>query len=145
MNKMIEKPLTLFQQKMKENITKSKDKSLVHDLIKLQLFKNSEKNIDSTVLIDLYNFLGLEKFLQFIARFSGVKLTVPTKDSFHETILIALCYYYKEIEGKNWQEIKSLLNIPDLSSIKYGMKLNQLHDFIKIQLNRMFSKDKDHD
>lgn len=138
---MITAPKTIFQQKLKENLKSSINKNIVYDLIKLHLFKNSEKDANQLVLVELYNLLGVEKFINFITMFSGVSLNLPKKEDLKDTIIISLCYYYKEIEGKNWDEIKSLLNIPDLSSIKYGIKLGQLNDFIKTQLTILGKKD----
>jgi hypothetical protein len=142
---MIDKPKSVFQQKLKENLKTKTSKTLVHDIIKLHLFKNADKDDDQLALVDLYNYLGTDKFIEFMGEFQGSKINVPTKDDFKDTLIISLCYYYREIEGRSWDEVKSLLNLPDLSSVKYGVKLGQLSDFIKKQLVILSKKDTGND
>lgn len=132
---MISKPKSVFQQKLKENLKTRESKTIVHDLIKLHLYKNADRDESQVILVELYNYLGSpEKFIDFIDHFAGKKLHIPIKEDFKDTLLISLCYYYREIEKKNWEEVRSLLNIPDLNGIKYGVKLGQLNDFINQQL-----------
>ena len=135
----------IFQQKLKENLKSPTSKSIVHDLIKLHLYKNADKDEDQLFLVELYNFLGVDKFIEFVNKFSGTKVVIPAKEDFKDTLIISLCYYYRELEKKDWAEIKSLLNIPDLSSVKYGVKLGQLNDFIKNQLSILSKRDSEND
>lgn len=142
---MIKSPKTVFQQKLKENLKSNSSKSLVNDIIKLHLFKNADKDPDQVVLIELYHYLGTEKFIEMMNTFQGRTISFPSKEDFKDTLIISLCYYYREVEKKSWDDVKSLLNIPDLSSIKYGVKLGQLNDFIMKQCTILAKKDGEND
>ena len=61
---------------------------------------------------------------------AGKTLKFPEKDSFKETIQIALCWYYRQYRNYSWDEIKVLLNDEDLQTVKLGIKLNNLQKFI---------------
>lgn len=135
---MISKPKSVFQQKLKENLRTRESKTIVHDLIKLHLYKNADRDESQLFLVELYNYLGSpEKFIDFMDHFAGRKVSIPTKDDFKDTLLISMCYYYREVEKKSWDEVRGLLNIPDLNGVKYGVKLGQLNDFINQQLTIM--------
>jgi hypothetical protein len=87
--------------------------------------------------------LGIEKFMDFMNTFQGKKIIMPSKEDFKDTLVISLCYYYRDVEKKSWEDVKSLLNLPDLSSIKYGVKLGQLSDFIQKQCTILAKKEEE--
>lgn len=127
---MFKKPYSLFQQQVADLTKKNKAEDVLTDLIRLQLFKNAEKNESLLVLVDVYNYLGPEKFMGVLNLFSGKTIAFPKRDSFIETIQIAMCYYFRKIKGKSWEETKQLLNDEDLKAIKLGIKVRQLQTFI---------------
>ena len=127
---MFDKPYSLFQQQVAEITKKNKAEDVLTDLIRLQLFKNAEKNESLLVLVDVYNYLGPEKFMGTLNILEGKSLNFPKKESFIETIQIAICYYFRKIKNKTWEETKQLLNDEDLEAIKLGIKVRQLQTFI---------------
>ena len=80
---------------------------------------------------ELYNLLGLESFTEVIQLLSGKTITFPTQESFKETILMVLCYYYRYVCGKSWEEVKSLVMEPDLQTAKFGIRCKQFDTFLK--------------
>ena len=105
---IFKKPLTVFQQNVNDIMNSDKSKDLVEDLIHLQMFKNAEKDEKQLVLVELYNLLGTEKFMEVMDLLAGKTIKFPQKDDFKETIQIALCYYYKQVKNYDWEEIKNL-------------------------------------
>ena len=88
----------------------------------------------------MYNLLGLEKFTALVSLVDGKTITFPTKEEFKEAIILVLCYYYHIMEGRNWKEVKSILGMPDVNFIKYGIKLNKMKDFITDLIKRRFRR-----
>jgi hypothetical protein len=95
------------------------------------MLKNSEKDDKQLVLVELYNLLGTEKFMEVIELLSGKTVKFPTKSDFKETIQIALCYYLRQYRDLSWDEIKEVIQDDELSSVKLGVRVQQLQRFIE--------------
>ena len=132
---MYDNPKTILQQKIKESLDKQSS-HVVSDLIKLSLLKMAEKDEEMLVYAELYKLLGVEQFTEVISLIDGQTITFPTKEEFKETIITVLCYYYRNVENKEWDEIKILLGDPDLNNIKYGIRAASLGKFIDKMLGR---------
>jgi hypothetical protein len=81
-------------------------------------------------LSEIYSLLGAQKFAELVELMNGRTVQFPRADSFKETIQIAICFYYKYLKNKKWDEIKEILNDDEVSSIKMGIRSNHLHQFI---------------
>ena len=127
---IFESPENLLEQKINETLQEPEE-TLVSSLIELSLLKDSKKSRDTLVFSELYNLLGLESFTEVIQLLSGKTITFPTQESFKETILMVLCYYYRYVCGKSWEEVKSLVMEPDLQTAKFGTRCNQFDTFLK--------------
>lgn len=132
---MYDTPKNILQQKIKENLNKQSS-DVVSDLIKLSLLKLAEKDEEMLVFAELYKLLGVEQFTEIISLIDGQTITFPSKEDFKETITTVLCYYYRNVEDKEWDEIKVLLGDPDLNNIKYGIRAASLGKFIDKMLGR---------
>lgn len=128
--KLFEKPMTVFQQNINNIMKEDTSKDLIEDLIKLQMFKNTEKDDKQLVLVELYNLLGTEKFMDVMDLLAGKTIKFPPKEDFKETVQIALCYYYRNFKDYSWDQIRTLIADEDLRSIKFGIKVQQLQKFI---------------
>ena len=127
---IFESPENLLEQKINETLQEPEE-TLVSSLIELSLLKDSKKSRDTLVFSELYNLLGLESFTEVIQLLSGRTITFPTQESFKETILMVLCYYYRYVCGKSWEEVKSLVMEPDLQTAKFGIWCKQFDTFLK--------------
>ena len=127
---IFESPENLLEQKINETLQEPEE-TLVSSLIELSLLKDSKKSRDTLVFSELYNLLGLESFTEVIQLLSGKTITFPTQESFKETIVRALCYYYRYVCGKSWEEVKSLVMEPDLQTAKFGIRCKQFDTFLK--------------
>lgn len=123
-------PNNLLEARINEAL-KGEEESIVSDLIKLSLLRGAEKDSSQLVFTEIYKLLGLEKFTELIALVNGRTIKFPTEEKFKNAVLASLAYYYRECEGKDWEEIKSLLDEKDLNTIKYGIQNNRMKDFLK--------------
>lgn len=140
-NNLFEKPRTVFQQNVNNLIKENPSKELVKDLIRLNIFKNAEKDEKALALVELYNLLGVEKFMDVMELLGGKTVKFPNKSDFKETIQIALCYYYRQFNGYSWDQIKELIQDDDLSSVKLGVRVQQLQRFINEYSDKIVRKE----
>ena len=134
---MYKTPKSVFQQKVQETIKTDKSKQIIEDIIRLHLFKSAEKNESLLALVEVYDLLGLDKFTDLLQLMDGRTVTFPRKEDFKDTVQLAICYYYKNIENKTWNEIKELLGDSELPTIKYGIRMQQFQSFLKYIADRM--------
>lgn len=130
-DKLFDKPKTIFQQDLNDIMKSCEEIDLIEDLIGLQMFKQAEKCPDFLALKELYNYLGTEKFMGAMDILAEKKIKFPSKESFKETIQIALCWYYRKYKNLDWPEIKGLLKDESLSTVRYGIKVQNLQNFIE--------------
>lgn len=130
MGKLFDKPMTIFQKNVNDIMKDNVSTDLIEDLIRLNMFKNAEKDERQLVLVELYNLLGIEKFMEVMDLLAGTSIKFPNKSDFKETIQIALCYYYRQFKDYSWDQIKNLINDEEISTAKIGSKVQQLQRFI---------------
>jgi hypothetical protein len=129
-NKLFSEEKSLFQKKINTILKDNPVKDVIEDLIKLHYLRTASKNENQLILVEIYNLLGSEMFAELIELVNGRNISFPDIDSFKESINIALCYYFKYLKHKKWDEIKQILQDEEVSTIKYGINTNKLHDFI---------------
>jgi len=128
---MYTKPKSIMQQRLKEQLDGNPDTlKVIEDLIKLSLLKNATKNEDLIIFAEIYKALGVESFTSLISLVDGRTLEFPPKEEFKDMLITVLCYYYKEVEHKDWDEIKSIIGDPDLNSIKHGIRASAFGSFL---------------
>ena len=128
---------SLFQKKINKILKENPIEEVIKDLIKLHYLRLASKNDDQLVLVEIYNLLGSELFAELIETVNGRTVQFPDRESFKETVQIALCYYFKYIKHKKWDEIKELLQDDEVSSIKFGINTNKLKCFIEEMSDRI--------
>lgn len=136
---LYETPKNVLQEKINETLSTGEE-SIISDLMKLCLLQKAEKDESLLCFTEMYNLLGLEKFTALVSLVDGKTITFPTKEEFKEAIILVLCYYYHIMEGRSWKEVKSILGMPDVNFIKYGIKLNKMKDFITDLIKRRFRR-----
>lgn len=130
-NILFKKEKTVFQKQINEVMKDRDNVKIIEDIIKLILLKNTSKTENAATLVEVYNYFGLESFVDLIDIMNGKEVKFPEIDEFKETIKIAIAYYFKYIKHKNWAEIKAILK-DDISNsyIKYGINCSKLNRFI---------------
>jgi hypothetical protein len=143
-----ESPQTLFQQKINNILNRDSSKlKIFEDILKLQQLLAFEKLASSPdkggwePLFEVFSTLGSVQFARLVHAAKGRTLSFPTEEEYQDSILTVLCYYYKEIEGMDWDTIKDKLEEPKLNAIKYGIRVRQLKGFIDERLIQRISKE----
>ncbi len=138
---MYNNPKSMFQDKLRKIIKREEKEMGVFDhIFKLQNmlvlermdFNPSEpiERANWEALLEIYNELGATKFAKIVSILRGRTVVFPTESEYQASILTAVCYYYKELGGLSWRDIKSKLEMPELSTVKYGIKVRDLKKFI---------------
>ena len=137
---VVKEEKSLFQKKINTILKENPIENVIKDLIKLHYLRLASKNEDQFVLVEIYNLLGSELFAELIEVINGRNVQFPDRESFKESVQIALCYYFKYIKHKKWDEIKDILQDDEVSSIKYGINCNKLGQFITEMIDRVERK-----
>ena len=132
---MYSTPKNVLQMKINEALGTDEEK-MISDLIKLSLMKPASKNQDFLVYTEIYNLLGLEKFTDLISLLDGKTVKLPTKEEFKDSVLTVLCYYYRNVLNLEWSEIKEKLGLPDINTIRQGIRSSQYEAFLKELINK---------
>jgi hypothetical protein len=141
-------PRNIFQQKIRDLFKRETEEArgLMADLLKLFcLFKLNRSYHSRTwkSLNEIFNQFGIQTFVELMDMFEGKTIKFPSKREMKDVIMASLCYYYKEIERKPWDEIKTILGIQDNNTIQYGIKVRQLKAFIEQGLTPTIFNPKD--
>jgi len=132
--RVFKNPTEVFEEQLNDIFVKSKNENnnTVLQILSLLTYENT-KNRDLT---DLYNLVGVDEFVSIISLFEGRTITFPTKEEVKENLLLALVYYYREIENMSWPEIKEKIPF-EFSTISYSMKIKSLNEKLKKRMNEM--------
>lgn len=143
-------PRSLFQQKIKNLLKDPECSPIFEDIFKLmQLYSlekispNRSEETNWKIFLLIYEELGASNLAKLVSITKGKSVTLPSEEDFQDAIITSLCYYYKEVEGKSWEDIKQILNLPELNTIKYGIRVRQFSQFVQSQILRKFHKYED--
>lgn len=123
-------PKSVFQQKINDIMSDDPTKDLIMDIFELQMYKSADKDNKGMVMVELYNLLGFEKFVEVVELLGGKTIKFPPRDEFKELVETALAYYYRTFRGYDWTKIKELIGDTEMSSVKFGSRMQQLSKFI---------------
>ena len=101
---------------------------------------------------DLYHLAKIlpDKYLNDVVDYyDGAVVKFPTKQQFHDSLLLAICFFLHEIEGYGWDDIRRILHIPKnselFSSVSLGKKLSgikyEMYDQLKEALYDLSMED----
>lgn len=129
-------PTNLFESRLNELFKKSsKESNQVLCLVSIVLLNSSE----NTDLSDTYSLLGLENFVRLVHLFDGRTVRFPSAGEIQETIILAFCYYYREIKSLEWDEIKEILPW-DISTVSYGSRVKKLSLFMRQKITEIMTE-----
>ncbi len=113
------------------------ESEMIINLVSMTIYSRNNKDLG-----DMYHALGMGGFSKIISLFSGRTLTFPDREEFQNQILIALCYYYKELKNMTWDEIKEELPFAteEVNTIRIGKGIAKLNKEIKNKLRDIFSE-----
>lgn len=130
-------PIDLLQEDINDAFKKKEksDLDILFSIVSLILYKN-EYNSD---LIELLENVGIDTFSKIINLFGGRSINLPSEDEFSETLVLAMVYYYKKIEGiSDWNQIQSKLPAHDLEKLSLSLRIHRLDSFTKQKIQQIF-------
>lgn len=129
---------TPYQHQIKELFgKKSKTQTeQIFRLVELMLYQQMR----STDSFELYNILGLENFSKVINLLDGRSIRLPDKTELEETLTAALMYYERTFNNLSWMEIKQKYPELKISSLKYSVRIKNLENFTKQQIQTMLQE-----
>lgn len=140
MSKIFDAPTEVFEEQIDKLFSHKSTSNIdtLMNVLSLLVYQNTN-NGDIT---DLYNTLTLNDFVKVITLFEGRTVKFPAKKDIKEWLILALCYYYREVEGMEWDEIHKILPFK-ISSISYGIKIRNLDRYIEQKMRELFMEEND--
>lgn len=133
------KPAEVWEEQMNE-LFLTREKASTNKVIEaLSIILNKEYGNKNHDLIDLYNYMGFDDFISVITLFERKTITFPSKEEIKEAVILALVFYYREIKGLEWVEIKKIVPF-EFSSISYSFKLKSLNQFMIENLTKILEE-----
>ena len=140
MSDLFDENSSVFEQQLKDIFkpTENKEQTSLFSILALVFYHNSK----ITDLHDVYKLLGLENFIKLISLLDGRNVRFPTSTELKDAIILALCFYYKEIENKDWQEIHELVPY-SFNSISISYKIKSLNAAMRQELKTFLQEKSD--
>ncbi len=140
MNTLFDESNSVFEQQLKDIFkpAENKEQSSLFSILSLVFYHNSK----ITDLHDIYKLLGLDNFIKLVSLLDGRTVRFPTSSELKDAIILALCFYYKEIENKDWTEIHDLVPY-SFNSISISYKIKSLNAAMRQELKNFFQEKTD--
>lgn len=128
---------TIWQEKIQRifNTKPKGEEELFLDIVSMMIYSN---NSDDTST--LYREVGLESFVKLLGLVGGRTIELPTQEELKHGIISALCFYYKNLQHKSWEEIHNLLPFNDVNAVSYGIAISKLENEIKNKIKNNFEE-----
>jgi Mor family transcriptional regulator len=136
MDDMFKSESSVFERKMREAFKPVDEQNSLFSAIALVFYHNAK----ISEIYDVYKLLGMENFVKLIHLLDGRTVYLPTSTELQESILLAFCFYYREVEGLDWDEIHDKIPF-QFSSISMAYKLKSLNSAIRSELKEIFRGD----
>jgi hypothetical protein len=136
MDGMFKSESSVFERKMREAFKPVDEQNSLFSAIALVFYHN----VKISEIYDVYKLLGIENFIKLIHLLDGRTVHLPTSAELQESILLALCFYYREVEGLEWDEIHDKIPF-QFSSISMSYKLKSLNAALVVELKKIFRGD----
>jgi hypothetical protein len=129
---MFKSESSVFEKRMREAFKPVNEQNSLFSAVALVFYHNAS----ISEIYDVYKLLGIENFVKLIHLLDGRTVHLPTSSELQESILLALCFYYREVEGLDWDEIHDKIPF-QFSSISMSYKLKSLNSALKSELKEI--------
>jgi hypothetical protein len=136
MNSIFKNESSVFEKQMREAFKPVDEQNSLFSAVALIFYHN----VKISEIYDVYKLLGIENFVKLIHLLDGRTVRLPTSAELQESILLALCFYYREVEGLEWDEIHDKIPF-QFSSISTAYKLKSLNAALKAEIKEIFRGD----
>ena len=125
-------PRSVFEQQLDEYFAPREEAAMTHFMRAISIVLHS--GVDNRDLVTLYKILPLEQFIRVVTAFNGRTVSFGTRSDLQESLMLATLYFYREVEGKSWEEVRSLFS-EEINTIGYGAKIKNLTRAMKTKLH----------
>lgn len=94
------------------------------------------KNIRDKSILSLFKTLDIDSFTRTLMLFEGRTITFPAREEIEDLFILAICYYYREVEELSWEEIKEIAPF-EIKATTYGLKINNLSNLMKRKMKEI--------
>jgi hypothetical protein len=136
MGNMFKGESSVFERQMREAFKPVDEQNSLFSAVALVFYHNAKVSD----IYDVYKLLGIENFIKLIHLLDGRTVHLPTSEELQGLILLALCFYYREVEGLTWDEVHDKIPF-QFSSISMSYKLKSLNAALKTELQEIFRGD----
>lgn len=133
---MFKSESSVFERQMREAFKPVDEQNSLFSAVALVFYHNAK----ISEIYDVYKLLGIENFVKLIHLLDGRTIHLPASSELQESILLALCFYYRDVEGLEWDEIHDKIPF-QFSSISMSYKLKSLNSAIRSELKEIFRGD----
>lgn len=121
---------TPFQTELNELVVSRDKHTCIHSIVRLNLCQSKKnpplKGEDLTILSDVYEICGAEIFTRLIQRTNGVGIYLPTEEHWRSLLEVANSFSLRTLQGKSWEEVREVLNDPNIPKAKTQNKINRV-------------------
>ncbi len=134
---MFSQPSDVFESQISDLFSKKNkdDKYVLLEILSILFYQNK----NASDLADIYDELGLDNLSKLINLFDGKSVKLPTRAEFEDLLILAICYYHKEVEGSEWKDIKKQVPF-EISSITYGRRIKTMNEKLRKEVMQLFKK-----
>jgi hypothetical protein len=129
---MFKSESSVFEKQMREAFKPVDEQNSLFSAVALVFYHN----VKISEIYDVYKLLGIENFVKLIHLLDGRTIRLPTSSELQESILLALCFYYREVEGLDWDEVHDKIPF-QFSSISMSYKLKSLNASLRSELKNI--------
>ena len=116
----------------KHNMYSEKEAFELLETLKVLIYRTSSEKHD---LIYLYKLFPEDLIVKLIDYYDGASLRIPSKKEYRDLLILVIAFYFKEIEGRDWNYIKSILSVENNFQIN-GNTLGKKIAEIKKQMTK---------
>lgn len=135
-----DKSNTMFEDQLKSMIketSSTNSEKLIMDIIQMVL----EKKKSDHGLFEIMQLLGVDGLCKLVHLFNGRTVTFPKVTDFKDSIESGLIYYYRKVKGiENWDKLKELIGNPDISTVSFGLRTNNLDTWITKKVDEFLAE-----
>lgn len=139
---MFTSPRSVFEQQLDEYFAPREETAMSHFMRAVSIVLHS--GTENRDLVTLYKILPIEQFIRVVTAFNGRNLNFGSRTNLQESLMLATLYYYREIEGMSWDDIKTVMS-EEINTIGYGVKIKNLTRMMKTKLHTALTEFKQAD
>jgi hypothetical protein len=131
---LFDEPTNLFEKRISE-LFAAKPSTEFDSIMRLVTMIIAD-TAPSDDMVALYHLLPMEQFVKVVNLFDGRQVRFFARKDIQDALILALCFYHKEVEGLDWKDISQKVPFA-ISPISYGSKIKKLGKIIRMNMEEI--------